>query len=202
MFFDLNNKSFDSIVFNNANTGKVENVKMSVELREPGTNQPHIKLVFEEATGSKVNSGIYINDKDPNVSEEDYNKYLRTRVVNRLLEAALAVVPEDHVFPPVQTFEETKNILLDAITQFAPNQPVNVFVTYGTKERPSKYLSPRFFNFVEKAGTPVNKSKLVPAGGDNNEKFIEPTSDQDISNSMNFSGGTPSYPKQNEGMSF
>lgn len=185
MFFDLNNTSFDTIVFNNANAGKVENVKLSVERREPGTNKPHVQLVFQEANGSKVNSGIFINDKDATMSEEDYNTYLKNRVVRRIYEAAKAVIPENYVFPPTNNLTETVDVLIDTINQFAPENPVNVYVTYGTKERPSKWLSPRFFNFIEKAGTPEAKSKLVPAGGDNIHKFIESTSNEEVMSGMN-----------------
>lgn len=185
MFFDLNNTSFDTNVFNNANAGKVENVKLSVERREPGTNQPHVKLVFQEANGSKVNSGIFINDKDHTMTEEAYNTYLKNRVIRRIYEATKAVVPENYVFPPTNNLTETIDVLIDTINQFAPENPVNVYVTYGTKERPSKYLSPRFFNFIERAGTTEAKSRLVPAGGDNIHKFVESTSDEEVMNGMN-----------------
>ena len=173
--FNLNDASFGggATVFNNGNTGKVENVKMSVT-RKTATdpdNSPDFKLIFTDTTGGQINTGFYYH-KDNEMADEKRNRDMETWLVSRVLSAAKAVVPADFVFPEVTTSKEALNSLFKIINDHAANTLVNVYVTYGTTAKPSQYLSTRYFNFVENANTPASMTRLKPSANDMMEKLV------------------------------
>ena len=173
--FNLNDASFGggATVFNNGNTGKVENVKMSVT-RKTATdpdNSPDFKLIFTDTTGGQINTGFYYH-KDNEMADEKRNRDMETWLVSRVLSAAKAVVPTDFTFPEVTTSKEALNSLFKIINDHAANTLVNVYVTYGTTAKPSQYLSTRYFNFVENANTPASMTRLKPSANDMMEKLV------------------------------
>ena len=173
--FNLNDASFGggATVFNNGNTGKVENVKMSVT-RKTATdpdNSPDFKLIFTDTTGGQINTGFYYH-KDNEMADEKRNRDMETWLVSRVLSAAKAVVPADFTFPEVTTSKEALNSLFKIINDHAANTLVNVYVTYGTTAKPSQYLSTRYFNFVENANTPASMTRLKPSANDMMEKLV------------------------------
>ena len=173
--FNLNDASFGggATVFNNGNTGKVENVKMSVTKKtatDPD-NSPDFKLIFTDTTGGQINTGFYYH-KDNEMADEKRNRDMETWLVSRVLSAAKAVVPTDFTFPEVTTSKEALNSLFKIINDHAANTLVNVYVTYGTTAKPSQYLSTRYFNFVENANTPASMTRLKPSANDMMEKLV------------------------------
>ena len=155
------------------NTGKVENVKMSVTKKtavDPD-NSPDFKLIFTDTTGGQINTGFYYH-KDNEMADEKRNRDMETWLVSRVLSAAKAVVPADFTFPEVTTSKEALNSLFKIINDHAANTLVNVYVTYGTTAKPSQYLSTRYFNFVENASTPANMTRLKPSANDMMEKLV------------------------------
>lgn len=173
--FNLNDASFGGgvTVFNNGNTGKVENVKMSVskKLATDPDNSPDYKLIMTDVTGGQVNQGFYYH-KDNEMADEKRNRDMETWLVSRVHSAAKAVVPADYVFPEVATSKEALDSLFKIIKDNAEEKTVNVYVTYGTNSKPSQYLGLRYFNFVEAADTPANVSKLKASPNDNMEKLV------------------------------
>ena len=164
--FNLNDASFGggATVFNNGNTGKVENVKMSVTKKTAADpdNSPDFKLIFTDTTGGQINTGFYYH-KDNEMADEKRNRDMETWLVSRVLSAAKAVVPADFTFPEVTTSKEALNSLFKIINDNAASTLVNVYVTYGTTAKPSQYLSTRYFNFVENASTPASMTRLKPS---------------------------------------
>ena len=174
MSFNLNDASFGggATVFNNGNTGKVENVRMSV-LKKSSTdpdNSPDYKLIMTDVTGGQVNQGFYYH-KNNELYDEKRNSDLETWLVSRVLSAAKAVVPVDFMFPEVANSKEALDSLFKIIKDNCDDKMVNTYVTYGTTNKPSQYLGLRYFNFVESADTPANMTRLKPSNTDQMEKI-------------------------------
>lgn len=169
MSFNLNDASFGggATVFNNGNTGKVENVKMSVtkKLSTDPDNAPDYKLIFTDVSGGQINQGFYYH-KNNELYDEKRNKDLETWLVSRVLSAAKAVVPSDFSFPEVATSKEALDSLFKIIKENSDDKLVNTYVTYGTTNKPSQYLGLRYFNFVESVDVPANMSRLKPSNSD------------------------------------
>lgn len=174
--FNLNDSNFGGgvTVFNNGMPGKVNNVKISVVKKSAidPDNTPDYKIVVTDEAGSQVNQGFYHFD-----ASTAKNPKMEQWLVQRVHSIAKAVVPADHVYPEVSTSKEALDVLFKAIRDNAEDRLVNVYITYGTLQSPSKYLGLRFFNFIEAADTPANASRLKPASGDNLVKFEPDTDD-------------------------
>lgn len=172
--FNLNDANFGGgvTVFNNGNAGKVENVKMSVTKKtvEDSDNAPDYKLLFTDNTGGVINTGFYYH-KDNELYDDKRNRDLETWLVSRVHSAAKAVVPADFVFPEVKTSKEALDSLFKIIKDNCEGKFVNVYATYGTVNKPSKYLTTRYFNFVEAANTPANQTRLKPSNNDQMTKL-------------------------------
>jgi hypothetical protein len=173
--FNLNDASFGGgvTVFNNGNAGKVESVRMSV-VKKTATdpdNGPDYKLIFTDVTGGQVNQGFYYH-KDNELYDSKRNADLATWLVSRIHSAAKAVVPDDFVFPEVKTAKEAVDSLFKIIKENCEDKLVNTYVTYGTTSKPSQYLGLRYFNFVESADTPANKTRLKPSTNDMMTKLV------------------------------
>ena len=173
MSFNLNDSSFESsvVIFNNGVAGKVENVTMSVEKKQPGDadNVPDYKLIFKDVNGGLVNQGFYYH-KNNEMYDAKRNADLERWTVGRVLSAAKAVVAKDFVFPEVSTSKEALDSLFKLIKDNSEGKPLNVFVTYGTIQKPSQYIGLRYFDFVESAET--SPSKLNRKNGDMMERLV------------------------------
>jgi len=103
--------------------------------------------------------------------DEKRNRDLEGWTIGRILSIAHAVVPEDFVFPEVESSKQAMDSLFKIIKDNCEGKTVNVYTNYGTKAKASQYLSTRYFNFIEKAGTPENASKLKFSPNDNLDKL-------------------------------
>lgn len=161
--FNLNddNQFGGSGVFNNGKAGLVKNVKISVEERPVGTNQPHYKLVATDGTGS-ANQGFYYPEPNPQKDAAANEKTAKMNI-GRVLHAAKAVMGDDYVFPEVSSAKEAYDTLFKLIKENSKDKLFNVYATYGTKARPSQYLGLRFFDFIEAA---TDDTKLHPKAMD------------------------------------
>lgn len=172
--FNLNDANFGggATVFNNGNTGKVENVKMTVTRKSAtdNDNAPDYKLIFTDLAGGQLNTGFYYH-KDNELYDEKRNRDLETWAVSRVLSAAKAVVPNDFVFPEVANSKEAFDSLFTIIKNNSEGKLLRLYVTYGTKTKPSQYLGTRFFNYIESMDVPSNMSKLMFSNNDQMEKL-------------------------------
>ena len=165
MSFNLNDNSFDGSVaiFNNGIAGKVNNVKIAVNKKtavDPD-NAPDYKVVFSDAIGD-VNVGFYYPTPNPQYDEKR-NKDLEGWTIGRILSIAKSVLPKDFVFENKDTAKEVVDYLFSLIRQNSEGKTVNVFVTYGTTQKASKYLGLRYFDFVESSDTIVSRLAKKPA---------------------------------------
>lgn len=177
--FNLNDDSLNGgvAIFNNGNAGKVNNVEMTAE-RKPASetgNTPDYKLLFTAEDGISVNQGFYYFTPNPQNSEEQ-NKKNEGYLISRTLSAAKAVVSNDYKFPEVANSKEALDTLFGIIRDEGKDKKVNVFVTYGTTTRPSKYLGVRYFDFVEAADTLETVSRLKMKNVDMMERVSPDTS--------------------------
>lgn len=191
--FNLNDANFGGgvTVFNNGNTGKVENVRMSVtkKLSTDPDNAPDYKLIFTDVSGGQVNQGFYYhknNDLYDTKKNEDMEKWL----ISRVLSAAKSVIPNDYVFPEVSSSKEALDSLFKIIKDNSDDKLVNVYVTYGTVNKPSQYLGLRYFNFVEAVDTSANMSRLKSSP---NDQMTKVTADEPITNSSEAPTQKPSW---------
>lgn len=182
MSFNLNDSSFDGgvVIFNNGVAGKVENVKMTVEKKQPGDadNVPDYKLIFKQESGATINQGFYYHKNNDNYDAKR-NGDLERWTVSRVLSAAKAVVPSDFVFPTVSTSKEAMDSLFKIVKDNSEDKLVNVFVTYGTVAKPSQYIGLRYFEFVEAAN--ASPSRLTRKNGDMMERLVADSPTQSTS---------------------
>jgi len=162
-------------VFNSGIAGKVENVKIEVTKKKPeeADNIPNYKLIFTDKNGAQINQGFFYH-KNNDLYTTDKNKANAGYLIDRIVSAAKSVVPEGFVFPDVKGKEvnEIIDILFSIIREHSEDAKVNVFATYGTSDRPSKFLGLRFFDFIEK-GDNTGYSRLVPKGNDMMVRLVE-----------------------------
>lgn len=193
MKFNLNDNSLvggsGNVVFNAGIAGKYEGAKIEATKRradEP-TNQPDYKLIFTDKNGAQLNVGFFYHKDNP-MKDQAQNEAMAGYTIGRILSAAKAVVPNDFVFPDVsdKSVNEIIDILFNIIREHAEGAEVNIFASYGTKTKPSKYLSVRYFDYIEKPNT--EKSRLSAKGDDMMERLVEDTP-QD-SSSANTNTGT------------
>lgn len=154
-------------IFNAGNAGRVEGVKVTIEAKDPNdaSKSPDAKIFFEDSMG-KCNMGYYYFSKNEMYDEDRNNKNAQNKII-QLLSLAKAMVADDFVFPDVagMSTNEIEKILLGVIKKHE-GAKVNVFVAYGGGNYPSKYLTPRMFNYVEKASVKLEESKLKPSSYD------------------------------------
>lgn len=168
MGFNLNDSSFDGSVaiFNNGIAGKVNNVKVVVTKKTAvdADNAPDYKVVFSDPIGD-VNVGFYYPTPNPQ-NDEKRNKDLEGWTIGRILSIAKSLLPKDFVFQEFNEQSKAKEVidyLFSLIRQNSESKTVNVFVTYGTTQKPSKYLGLRYFDFVESSDTTVSRLAKKPA---------------------------------------
>lgn len=193
--FNFNERSVMSggvAVFNNGNAGKVEDVKIEVAKRraDESDTYPMYKVIMTDKLGAQMNQGFY-EFTENSMKDAEGNAKMSGYLIDRVLSIAQAVVPEGFVYPDIAetgNLVKDTNVALDTlfkiINEHSKNTNVNVFTTYGTKQKPSRFLGLRYFNFVEKAGN-TGFSRLTPKGDDQMERITE-----DAPQTDNTSGGT------------
>lgn len=164
---DLNGKEFNQssvAIFNNGEAGVVNNVDITVEKKDPSgaSNLPDFKVLFTDEIGT-VNQGFYYFTPNPQDAPER-QKTRETQEVSRVLHLARAVMGSDYAFPAVESSRQAYNVLFDLISKNTSDKKFNVFVTYGTLNRPNKkgYLGVRYFDFVEPADASPSRLRVKP----------------------------------------
>lgn len=174
--FNLNERGNENrtVIFNNGIAGRVEDVRIEVSKKgaADADNVPDYRLTVTDSNGAQINQGFYYH-KDNSMHSAEKNEANAGYLVDRVLSAARAVVPEDFVFPEVsEDPNEILDVLFNIIRQNASDKTVTVYTTYGTKEKPSRFLGLRFFDFIEKTGN-TGYSRLNPRGNDQMERLVE-----------------------------
>ena len=168
---DLNGKQFEgTAIFNGGNAGLAENVTLAVTKRQVSEpeNYPNYKLVVKDEAGSEVSQGFYVFKPQAGKTDEQ-NQTRENQEISRLIHLGRAVMGPEFEFPQVNSMQEAYDAIFGIVTDNAPGNKYNVFVTYGTARKPSKYLGIRYFDFIEPTS---GVSKLRVRNSDNMERVV------------------------------
>lgn len=137
-------------IFNDGKAGVVENVKISIEKKAPGSDdkKPDYKLVATDSTGATINEGFYYQEPD----SAGFTKYQ----AQRLIMLARAVLGEEIKFPIWNTPTEVLDGVMKMVAP-ALNRPFRVAACYGTTKNPSQYIGFRNFGSFIQSMAEVNK---------------------------------------------
>lgn len=171
---DLNGKEFEgTAIFNSGNAGRADNVTISVVKRkvdEP-ENYPDYKLIAKDESAAEISQGFYVYKPQPGKTDEQ-NKTRENQELSRLIHLGRAVMGAEYEFPSVNSTQEAYDVIFKLITDNAPGKQFNIFVTYGTTRKPSKYLGIRYFDFIEAIG---GFSRLKTKNSDSMERVVPDT---------------------------
>lgn len=122
----------DIKIFNNGVAGIVNNVTMSITKKtaQDADNAPAYKLILKNDTG-EINKG-YFNNFD-NSSESALQFFVKE--MKHLAGLVGIELPSS-----VASYNELLDITMKSVKDNIGDKLFNVFVSYGTKERPNKYL--------------------------------------------------------------
>lgn len=153
-------------IFNDGNAGIVENVKLTIERKEPGGDpkRPDYKLIATDSKGASINEGFYY--------QEEGSKGFTGYQAQRLIMLARGVFGDDVKFPVWNT---TREVLDGVMKMVAPalNKPFRVAACYGTTKNPSRYLGFKNFGSFIQPMTVTNT--LSFNNSDNTVKAPSPT---------------------------
>ena len=154
---NLNGEDFKSksyAIFNNGVAGKVENVSINIDKKQPtdADNAPDYRINFIDANGT-VNMGVYYPSSDATEQQ------VKTQI-SKALSITRAVMGDDYVFESVNSAKEAIDLCMKVSKKNSEDAKVNVFVSYGTVGSPKKYLGVyKTFDFIEKTGSVPSKLK-------------------------------------------
>lgn len=171
---DLNSQEFagqNVEIFNNGNAGFVENVEISVHKKnnEDHEKAPDYSIIAKDSFG-EVKQGFYYKPAGSETMSEEALKKAQSLTVRRMKEIADTMVPEGFEYPKVKTYEEAMDAMASIINTHAKEQLFGVFVNYGTKSYPRKYLEIRFFNAIVN----MKSGKKLFAGAQDQMERIDP----------------------------
>ncbi len=167
---NLNDNSFQEKVvkvFNNGEAGKVDNVsivrveKAGVNYDKTGDNVPDYRIIFGDSEGVEINQAWWYLAKRENETGDAYKARFE-REISRLLHIARAVLGGDFDFPQVANEKEALDVVVKLIKENVAGKKFSVFANYGTKQRPSKYLNLRYFNFIEPGDSKPTRLRVSP----------------------------------------
>ena len=173
--FDLNGEEFKSqstLIFNNGEAGKVENVSISVEKKDAAAadNAPEYKVIFTDDSKASINMGIYYPTKNE-MYDDTKNKSLVKLNVDKVLAIAKSVVGNDYIFTnstKTDLYEMAKELIDSLMRVIATNcegKKVNVFATYGSVAKPKSYLGIyKNFDFIEVFGANPSRLRVTKKG--------------------------------------
>jgi hypothetical protein len=120
-------------IFNNGDAGVVNSCSIRAERKKAtdADNAPAYKLILSDASGAEINKGYF--DGFSQSSEAALGFFVKEmKHLASLLEFTL---PES-----VTSYKELLDVAMKGVYDNCAGKTVNVFVSYGTKERPKKYL--------------------------------------------------------------
>jgi hypothetical protein len=135
-------------IFNDGKPGLVKNTTLSVEIVQPeeGKNLPAIKLIHTD-NKNRVLKGAALWEL---TGAEEPDALKRTiQNLGRTWKSCMGDAP----FPSGATITSFWQTIA------ASGKTFEVFVTYGTTDKPSKWLAPRKYDFIQAEGAAVPLSK-------------------------------------------
>lgn len=133
---NLNDSQYDLKtikIFNGGDAGVVNGVSMKVEKRKAtdADNMPAYKLILTDANGGEINKGYFgVTDK----TSEAAAKFFVTEM-KHLVHLVGKELPAT-----VESYDQLLNTAMRTVFDNIGDKTFNVFVSYGTKDKPNKYL--------------------------------------------------------------
>jgi hypothetical protein len=127
-------------IFNEGVAGLVENTTLSIKDVEPGNNRPDFNLIHTDSEGRELR-GASIWELKGTEDPEQLKKTIQN--MGRTWRACMGDTP----FLVNPTMRQFWTAIANSGNTF------NVFCTYGTLEKPSQYLSPRKYDFIQATGS-------------------------------------------------
>lgn len=163
------NEKNDVLIFNDGKAGRVEGVTIGVRKRTPEDDikTPDYKILFFDENEASVNLGVYY----PKDTTSDKEISIR---MGQLVDILSVVDPDLDLdnLPEFDNYKAAYDFLCTSIMKKCKGVKANIFVAYGTKRRPSRFLEFRAYNIIEPADTPAEKSRLFPVNHREEEKSI------------------------------
>lgn len=168
-------------IFNNGKGGRVENVtleikKKGVDYQDEGKNKPDYQVVYTDASGASTNEGFYY--LDPAKHNAQFTTF--DKAVEKQWNKFASIITAAGGDPTIEA-KDAKEMLdkMAILTKKAiEGASFNVFVNYGTKSNPKKYLQIRsWVPFIEAASVTEANTKLKAGNLDQIERIELPTSE-------------------------
>lgn len=162
---NLNDSKFaGSKVFNNGNAGLVTVTIDRITKKQPSDadNTPDYRVFYKDSSGAEINQGWYyftVRQGDTDEQIEQKKGY----ELSRLVSLARTVLGPNAELPEVTDVQNALDVVMNIVSKNAGDTQYNVFVTYGTVQRPSRYLELRRFNFIAPADvtlTATNRDQM------------------------------------------
>lgn len=186
--FDLNGEDFQEKeikgIFNAGVAGKAENIQIKEVIKkqvDDAPGGPDYKVIFEDSDGQVINIGFWKEPKNEKVE------------VSRALHVARAVLGKDYKFPAVSGCADAINKLMKLVAKECKGKLFNLYTNYGTENYPKKYLTVRYFDFIEPADFEGN-SKLFKKKDDLLESILKDDASTNTHSTTSDEGVTPDAP--------
>lgn len=164
--FDLNGEDFAEReikgIFNAGVAGKTDNIiikevyKKKMEDRE---GSPDFKIIFADTDNQEINIGFWKKSSNEKLD------------ISRALHVARAIVGKDYKFPAANDYKDALEKLMKIIAKESKDKLFNLYTNYGTEKYPKKFLTVRYFDFIEAADFDGN-SKLFKKKDDLLENIV------------------------------
>lgn len=174
MSINLNDSQFaGKTIFNNGKAGVASNVKLQVVKKTSSDKEtaPDYKVIFTDSQGGELNEGFYYFKPRPGATPEEVKK-AEGYELSRLVHFARAVMGKNAQLPEVSSVQAALDTIMKLVNDNVGDKQFNIFVSYGTVDRPSQYLGLRRFNFIEPA---TEDSGLFQAPRDNMDRVTPDT---------------------------
>jgi hypothetical protein len=153
---NLNDSQYDVKVvkiFNNGVAGVANGCSIRVEKRKPtdADNAPLYKIILTDEAGAEINKGYFGNfEKSSDAALTFFVKEMKH----------LASLVGFELPGNVESYSDLLNVTMKGVNDNCTGKFVNVFVSYGTKDRPKKYLEiASSFSIVKSTDKPYENPK-------------------------------------------
>ena len=147
MNFNLNGEEFKStstLIFNNGEAGKVENVSISVEKKGPemADNAPEYKVIFTDDNGGTCNSSFWYVTAPTEYATVDDQVQKQGKVLKHVIHA---IYGANFQFPggftsATELLDGCMKLIRDGLQS---GLKFRIFANYGVKTSIKKYIQPR-----------------------------------------------------------
>jgi len=152
----------DVVIFNDGNSGIVENVVITKIEKRPATDPTHLpdwKVFYKSENGGEIGEGIFY----PDLTDEKRTKNLFKKI-RHLSHCVLGV---SHPYPTFPDENSAVDGILSAVAGKVAGKKFRVLATFGTTMGPKNFVQIRSYPpFIELMNVPLADTKLKPSSID------------------------------------